>query len=335
MEVTEYLPIRVADESASGEVRRIALSLARDLGFSEADVGRVGIVATEAATNLVKHSGDGEIHLRVLRNEAAAGVGLLALDRGPGMDDVSSAMRDGFSSAGSPGTGLGAIRRLSDGFDAYSRPGQGTALVATVWPATGSPSPPAWQIGGVNVPYPGETVSGDAWAVSEAFGRSYVLLSDGLGHGTSAAEASAVAGKVFRGSASRSPADALERIHGALRPTRGAAVAVAEVDPGSSVVRFAGIGNISATIITDGATRSLVSHHGTAGHVARRIEEFTYPWSRESLLVLHSDGLTSRWTFERYPGIAFRDPTIIAGILYRDFRRSRDDASVVVVRGAA
>lgn len=332
MEVIEHLPVRVADESGAGEVRRIALSLARNLGFSDTDAGRVGIIATEVSTNLAKHTGGGEILLRILRNGAGSGVGILALDRGPGMADLSRALQDGFSSAGSPGTGLGAIRRLAGGFDVYSRPGQGTALVATVWPSASSSAGTASRIGGVNVPYPGESVSGDRWAVSETSARSFVLLSDGLGHGVSAAEASAVAGRVFERCANVGPADALERIHSALRPTRGAAVAVAEVDPGQSVVRFAGIGNISGTIVTGGATRSLVSHHGTAGHVARRIEEFTYPWTRESLLVLHSDGLTSQWSFDRYPGIAARDPTIIAGVLYRDFRRSRDDASVVVVR---
>ena len=91
---------------------------------------------------------------------------------------------------------------------------------------------------------------------------------------------------------------------------------------------------IAGTILANGATRSTVSHHGTAGHDARRIQEFTYPWEADALLVLHSDGLVSRWTLERYPGLVSRHPTLTAAVLYRDFRRGRDDTSVVVLRNA-
>jgi anti-sigma regulatory factor (Ser/Thr protein kinase) len=330
MEVIEQLPVRIADESGPGEARRVGTALARSAGLSEVDVGRLGIVVTEAATNLVKHGGGGEILLRALRHARSIGVGLLALDRGPGIADLGRALRDGFSSAGSPGTGLGAIRRLASSFDLYSRPGEGTALHATVW--SSPPAPPGLRIGGINVPCPGEAVSGDGWVATERAGGALVLLADGLGHGAGAAEASTLAADVFRRHAALSPVAALDRIHAALRPTRGAAVAVVEIDSANGLVRFAGIGNIAGTILADGASRSVVSHHGTAGHVARRIEEFTYPWRRGALLVLHSDGLTSHWSLDRYPGLAGRDPTLIAAVLYRDFRRTRDDTSVVVVR---
>ena len=82
-------------------------------------------------------------------------------------------------------------------------------------------------------------------------------------------------------------------------------------------------------------TRSVVSHHGTAGGAARRIQEFTYPWKGGDILVLHSDGLGSHWTLAGYPGLAQRHPALIAGVLYRDHRRGRDDTTVVVVREAA
>ncbi|HEY2389154.1 MAG TPA: SpoIIE family protein phosphatase, partial [Candidatus Binatia bacterium] len=194
--------------------------------------------------------------------------------------------------------------------------------------------PGAVLSGGIHVPYPGEEVSGDAWSVSATGGRHLVLVSDGLGHGAAAAAASAVARETFRRHLDGTPESMLARVHEALRPTRGAAVAIAEIDRRRQQVRFAGIGNIMGTIVADGTTRSVVSHHGTAGHDVRRIQEFSYPWPAGATLVLHSDGLQSRWTLERYPGLAAHHPALTAAILYRDFRRERDDTSVVVLRDA-
>jgi anti-sigma regulatory factor (Ser/Thr protein kinase) len=334
MEVTDHCRLEVSDASGTGHARRVAADMASRLALDEDDDGRVAIVVTEAATNLVKHAGGGELLLHALRLGDARGIGVLALDRGPGLTDLAAAMRDGYSSAGSPGTGLGAIRRQATVFDLHSSPGEGLALLAEVWTA---PPAPADRLvaGGVNVPFPGEPVSGDAWDVANTGPRALVLAVDGLGHGAYAADAAAAAVAVFRANTTAGPADVLARIHQALRATRGAAVAVAEVDRAAGLVRFAGVGNIGGTILAGTAARSLVSHYGTAGHDARRIHEFTYPWPAGAALVLHSDGITSRWTLDRYPGLAARHPALMAGVLYRDFRRGRDDASVVVVRERA
>jgi anti-sigma regulatory factor (Ser/Thr protein kinase) len=335
MEVTEHAHLEIRDASAAGHARRAAAELAHGLGFSAADVGRLGIVVTEVATNVAKHGGGGELLLRTLGSDGTRGIGLLALDRGPGFTNLSEAMRDGFSSAGTPGTGLGAIRRLSTLFDIYSVPGAGAALVATVWPSTPPADPPGPLVSGINIAHPGERVSGDAWALKTTPERTLVLVSDGLGHGTLAAAASEAAVGIFRQRTRLPPAEILEYVHEGLRPTRGAAVAITEIDSRRGAIRFAGIGNIAGTILTDGHTWSLVSHHGTAGHDVRRLQEFTYPWPVGATLVLHSDGLLSHWTLDRHPGLAARHPMLIAGVLYRDFRRGRDDTSVVVLRETA
>jgi hypothetical protein len=124
-------------------------------------------------------------------------------------------------------------------------------------------------------------------------------------------------------------------MHAGLRPTRGAAVAVAELIPSQQVVRFAGLGNISGAITGPTESRSFVSHNGIAGHEMRKIQEFTYEWPVDSLLVMHSDGVSARWDLGRYPGLASRHPSVVAGVLYRDYSRGRDDALVVVVRATA
>jgi len=121
-------------------------------------------------------------------------------------------------------------------------------------------------------------------------------------------------------------------MHDALRATRGAAIAVVNIDIGERLTRYAGLGNISGMIVTPDHKRvTLVSHNGTAGHIARRVQEFAYPLLRGAVIVLHSDGLSASWDPARYPGLWQRDPALIAAVLYRDFNRRRDDSTVVVI----
>ncbi len=324
-------PIPVTEASQVGSVRRTATDLAIGLGFDEVDTARVAIVATEMATNLAKHGREGVVLMRVAARPPAASLELIALDRGPGIADVGRALQDGHSTAGTSGTGLGAIRRGATRFDLYTSPA-GTAVLAALSPA-GTSAPAGFDVGVVSVPYPGEDVCGDGFAIDQQDGRALAMVVDGLGHGAPAAAAAIRAGEIFDAHHGLGPVDLMRRLHDGLRPTRGAAGALAEVDARRGVVRYCGVGNIAATILIGTSTRSLVSHHGTLGHDARRIAEFQHPWTADSTLVMSSDGLVSHWTLDKYPGLADRAPSLIAAVLYRDCRRHRDDTTVLVLRG--
>src|SRR5262249_56276575 len=115
------------------------------------------------------------------------------------------------------------------GFAICSVPGAGVALMATLWPGTPPVDGPPLA-SGINVAYPGERVSGDAWALKSTPDRTVILMSDGLGHGAPAAEASKIAVTIFRQRIGLRPPEILQQIHEGLRPTRGAAIGVAEVD---------------------------------------------------------------------------------------------------------
>ena len=159
-----------------------------------------------------------------------------------------------------------------------------------------------------------------------------LLLADGLGHGLSAADASGAAVAVFKKSRDIAPVTLLQQIHAALKGTRGAAVAVALLDYTQANLQFGGIGNIAGRVVSSESTRHMVSHVGTAGHEARRFQEFSYAWPPAAAIVLHSDGLTSNWNLENYPGLLSRDPALIAAVLYRDAARGRDDICVLVAK---
>lgn len=329
----------VEDETRVGEVRRHAGGLARSCGLDEEDEGRVALVVTELGTNLVKHARGGMILLRALRDGRRAGLEILALDRGPGIADIAAALRDGFSTASTPGNGLGAVRRLAEEFDIYSRAPSGTVVLARMWPrkraAEAAPSD-ALAVGAVCIPHPGETVSGDDWDARITPRGCRVMVADGLGHGPLAREAALSALSVFRtASPGAEPAAVVEDCHAALRATRGAAIALADLDGGGGSVRYSGVGNIATSLFdgSGGALQHAVSMNGTAGLGTVRARGFTYPWPADGILVMASDGIATRWSLEEHRGLAARDPSIIAAVLFRDHARGRDDATVVVVKG--
>jgi Stage II sporulation protein E (SpoIIE) len=188
------------------------------------------------------------------------------------------------------------------------------------------------ESGVINLPKVGEKICGDSWAAANAGSKNSILVADGLGHGSLASEASREAVAVFQTNVKLGPKAILEKTHAALKHTRGAAAAIAQIDRTQNTVCFAGVGNISGVIYTDTQTRSMVSYNGTIGHQMRKVEEFTYPWTPHSILIMHSDGLATQWDLNRYPGLASKHPAAIAAVLYRDFKRSRDDMTVIVAK---
>ena len=326
--------VPVVEESQIGAARRRAAALADALALDETERGRIGVIVTEAATNLVRHAREGLLVIQPVRGPRA-GVEVISIDRGPGMRDPARCLQDGYSTGGTGGTGLGAIKRMSSEFDLDSKLGVGTILVARVWRDHDSTSHGSAEVlfGGICTPIIGEEHIGDGWSVARSGDAFAIMVADGLGHGVDAEGPSRLAVEAFLAAKSASPSRIIELAHEALRGTRGAAVAVVRVE--GEEVRFAGVGNITGSVITDATTRHMVSHPGIVGHQMSRVQEFIYPWNDRSLLVLASDGIKTQWRLDAYPGISRRHPTLIAATIWRDFSRGRDDATVVVAQGPA
>jgi anti-sigma regulatory factor (Ser/Thr protein kinase) len=326
------IALAVQDQSQVAETRRRATEIAGRQGFGDVDAGRVALVATELATNILKHGNGGEILVGAYGEGADGGVELIALDKGPGIANVAASLADGYSTAGTAGKGLGAVARQSHFIDIASWPGNGTAVLVRL--KTGTPPEglvDSSRVGAVSVPKLGQDVCGDSWGVSLGVEETTLLVVDGLGHGPEAAEAAVEAVRLFhRFNGHRAPV-LLDYIHGGLRATRGAAVAVARFQSSSGKIIYSGIGNIAGVIAANGEMRRMVSMPGTAGHNARKIQAFEYPFTT-GLVILHSDGIASSWTLDKYPNLAARHPTLIAAVLYRDLTRHRDDATVLVAK---
>jgi anti-sigma regulatory factor (Ser/Thr protein kinase) len=322
--------IAVHESSQIVEARRAAVKLATESRLDEQSAGRLAIVVSELATNLVRHAVAGEILLQRLATSSGSVVEVMAIDKGPGMVNAERCMRDGYSTNGTPGNGLGAVHRLSETCEVFSKRGSGTVVVSRI----GAPESRRSTFGVVNLPYPGEVVCGDAWSLSDRADGVSMIVVDGLGHGPQAALASTAAVDVFEESPIADPSTIIERAHSRMTSTRGGAVAIASYD-GSGTLRYGSVGNVAGAILYNGKSRGLASQNGTVGAQIRRLRTDEYPCPPGSLVVLHSDGLVTRWNTDSYPGFAALHPSVLAALLYRDFRRERDDITVLVVRVAA
>jgi anti-sigma regulatory factor (Ser/Thr protein kinase) len=319
--------IRVEDPSAAAGCRAAAVSLAGRLEFPPERVDQLTLAVTEAASNLDKHANQGSMLLRITRAGGRPGIEMLTIDTGPGLRDTRAALRDGHSTSGTLGIGLGAIGRLADFSDLYSTPGHGTVLVARFWPA---PRPGTDPFAGLVRPMSGETECGDVFAAVQTGGTLTGVLCDGLGHGPLAANAATEAVHAVLDRPSDDPAAAVERAHGRMSHTRGGALAVVQVT--GRTVRFCGLGNITAVILADGARKGMLSVPGIAGHQARAIRQFEYDAPPGAAIILHSDGLSNRWKPEGLPGLGARDPLVIAAALLAEAGTHRDDAGVLVLK---
>jgi anti-sigma regulatory factor (Ser/Thr protein kinase) len=321
---------RVEEAASASGVRRAAERLATELALPAKRLADLSILVAEAAGNLVKHAEQGVMLVRTVRDAMNAGVEVIAVDSGPGMADVARSAFDGHSTTGTLGIGLGAILRQASWADLHSVPGKGTVLAAQVWPTT---APAHHLAAGITRPLAGEEVSGDGIAVRVADGRRQVLVVDGLGHGPLAAAAAHEAVRVFTNAPPAPPATVVEALHRGLSHTRGAALAVAEIDDAADVVHYAGLGNIAGSIHATGSPRrGLVSLPGIAGHQRRQIRAYDYPFPPGAMLLMHSDGVVDRWRVDDYPGLLTHSPQVIAATVLRDAGTRRDDAGVLVAR---
>ncbi len=329
MEVATTQVVFDLDHDADvGAVRRRLAVLANEVGLDESRTSDAALIATELCTNVLKHARHGGALIAAATENGVRGVAIAVWDRGPGMD-LEVSLRDGVSTAGTAGVGLGAISRLASAWDAYSYPGAGTVITATVF-ARAEPVRVRATIGGVCVPYPGLPIAGDGWDAHVDGSTATLIVSDGLGHGDGAAKATAVVLNAFQQGPRDALSDILDRAHGAARGTRGAAATIVRLDLERRLATIAGVGNVMAWICGE-QQRQLVTQHGTLGQTAPRIREETYPFPEGALLVVHTDGLKTRWELAAFPGLRRRQPSTIAAALWRDLARGRDDATVAVV----
>jgi anti-sigma regulatory factor (Ser/Thr protein kinase) len=340
MDVNQHYRFAVPDRSYASLTKKDITRLAESFALPEAAIGRINIIVSEMLTNLEKHTTNGGEVLVKAIGKPIRGIEIICMDNGPGMSDPDRMLEDGISTYGSSGQGLGAIKRQADEFDLYSQPKVGTVILARVYKSAKSKQVnAALDIGNIMVAKPKEVDCGDGYAVISHERGAYLLALDGLGHGTHAQEASQLAVKTYCEDPTPDPVIALRSIHANIRRTRGAVGFAASLDCSKNTFTYCGIGNIAGKLFSPDYTmgnlqyKNIISYNGILGHnVPGSFNNQTLEWSRGKVLVVHSDGLKSRWDLSRYPNLHKHLSSTIAAVLYKDHSRQTDDTLVLVCK---
>lgn len=331
MEVTDTIEIEVTEQSQISDARRRISKMSAEFGLDEKAQDRIALVVTELGTNLIKHSQQGgKFLVQGLKNNNMQGVEIFSVDSGPGMN-TSDCLVDGFSTTKTFGNGLGAAQRVSDEFDIFSKLGSGSVIKVRFWNSTGEVA--GSNLGGVSIPKKNELLSGDKWFVHMNGNGFMCILVDGLGHGFEACEASKLAIKRFKENLNLPPRECLKVVHSSLRGSRGAVGAIAKVVSESGNLDYCGLGNIAGTVFTGHERKHLTSMNGTLGYEGRKFLEFSVPWTKSSILLMHSDGIASQATAD-LGSVSERSASLIAAWTYQKYGKKIDDATVLVVKGA-
>lgn len=327
---------KVPDRSYSNIVKKEVHKFAVTLGFTPTRLAETDIIISEMLTNLNKHTPEGELLVKPVQcYNNITGIEILSIDNGKGIENLSEMMKDGKSTKGTLGQGLGAIRRLSDDFDIYTQSEWGTIVLSRIYITrkTEITSKPTVLINTLMLSKYGEDFCGDGWKYYKQ-GASYKLIAlDGLGHGPEAHKASKKAVKEFSEIRDASPAETIKVLHRKIRDTRGSVGMIFHIDTINNLIAYAGLGNISAKILSHNLSKNLVSYNGIIGHtIPNTIHTNTTPWHPDDILIIYSDGLKSRWDLAQFPNLLQHDGSIIAAALHKDFSRHRDDLLIIVLK---
>lgn len=336
--IQPYTVFSLTERSETSLVKKSLKALGLQIGFSPYQLAKLDIIISEITSNLFKHtSQQGEILFRMITQDGNQGIELISVDHGPGMADASHMMEDGVSTTQSLGTGMGAIRRLSDEFDIYSRKGWGTLLLSRIFKnkQQASPGDADVQFSTFMVAHPQEEVCGDGLSYKSQGQQHTFLLTDGLGHGIHAHEASRYAIEAFQQTDSTAPCQILQTIHDQLSHTRGAVGMAITVNTAGHTIDYCGVGNIAfrmtAPLVEKG--KHGISSNGTLGHnIPARLTEERWVWHDPAWLIVHSDGIDMHWALKDYAGLLRKDLSLVAAALYKDYKRDRDDSTILVVK---
>jgi histidine kinase-like protein len=279
----------------------------------------------EVAGNAWRHAGGGHVRLDRVEDAARVGITVTAMDRGPGIADVEAAMRDGWSTAGSMGFGLPGARRLMDDFEVLDRTGGGTVVSMTRWRRKAGPDAGLPLVDWAAAPE-------SAWAGRRAVVRRFpggvlMALVAGLGDRGDPQAAADTAASIVDGHASESPIALVERCHGALASTPGAAMGLVSLSGLDSQLTWLGVGDVKVALVRAArparpAVLAAPALLGAAGRWLPPLRAATVPVAPGDTLVLVAG--RSR-PIEDRDAIAAAAPRDVA-------KRLLDDAMVLVAR---
>jgi len=315
-------------------IKREIHNLAIGMGFTTSRAGQTDIILAELTSNLIKFAERGEILYRATSFEGLPAIEMYCIDEGIGIENVNKIMNDGFSTSNTLGHGLGAIARLSNVFEIYSVKNKGTVqyiIIGSKYDSKESGKRKPFDYAAVQLNCPKELVCGDGYFVKSLPGGFQVFVGDGLGHGVHARDAVQEAIRAFRVTREHDPVEIIRDIHASVKKTRGLVATIATADYKTGLWNICGVGNISTRIFLGLDSKNYSPYNGIIGHnIPRTLNNTVVPYLKNQMLVMHSDGLKTRWKLSDYPSLLKHPAGLIAATLYSGNVRGNDDATIFV-----
>jgi len=324
--------ISILDDASVSVARAHVRELGGEIGLAHEATETIAIAATELVRNQLIHSRGGRFMVRSIERHGVRGLELVAADRGPGLADPTRALDGMISTSGGLGSGLASVRRLMDELDFDIRLGEGTCIWARKF---AGPVPYRSEVAILGRPCEGERESGDDAAFVRQGDALTIGVVDGLGHGILARDVAAPAAALLRSRAELDPAAMLDAVEDALQRTRGAVMAVARIDLRLRQIEHAGIGDVRTHLYRPRECYRFSPVAGVLGAANQRHRPCVVersPIQDHDVIVMFSDGLTTRVDVSEELQLLRRHPIVIAAHLLERFGRSNDDAMVLVTR---
>jgi len=325
---------KIDDRSLIAFIKREIHNLALQLGFTPHRAAETDIIIAELTSNLIKYAGGGDLLYRAHYNGSYNEIEIYCLDKGIGIENVTKIMNDGYSTSNTLGQGLGAIKRLSNDFQIYSMRGWGTVQYIKICDKADFsvlPSENELNLSAISVNYPGERVCGDGYYIKYSKKGFQIFCGDGLGHGAKANEAVQQAVRAFKQCTENDPASILRYVHEHVKKSRGLVATIACADYTAETWSICGIGNINTRIYNGLDNKTYTPYNGIIGHnIPRTLNNTVVPYQKHQIIIMHSDGLRTRWNLAELTSIIKQSPGIIASALYKDNVRGTDDATILV-----
>ncbi len=316
-------------------IRRISKEIAKDIGFDVRAQEEIVLVVSELASNIIKYANRGILTLTPVSLAEQNGLMIEATDSGPGFNE-NTALKDGFSSSGTLGCGLGAVNRMMDEFDIHTNENNqlGTRIVCKRWlrkkSSVNGRCP--FDIGIVSRPKPGEDVNGDSFVIKQGNGQSLVAVIDGVGHGRLAHQAAQAARHYIENHSELPFLDIFRGVDRACRSSRGVVMALASFDWDSMKLTFASVGNIEVKVLGAQEKFKFIVRRGIVGKNAPNPVITENDWRMDYALALHSDGLSTHWNWKDFSHHSDRSAQFIAEYMHRALEKDSDDTTLIIVK---
>lgn len=327
----------VRDESGLLLFKSRFKAVGKRKGLRDVILEKMELVCNEVITNQVKHAkGSGMVQLWE-NGGSRPSLDFFALDYGPGIEDLEHAKKDGTTTTGTMGRGLGAIERLSSESSIYTiakshhaaDQWHGTAVWAR-FDIEKHKTRPKIEYGVYLRALHDDFYNGDCIHLKTESTSIRWLHIDGLGHGKEAEDAVQPANGVIE--IDTEIGERMGIVSQRLNAGRGGVGIMAELDINKESVAITGVGDMSVYIISNGEKRQIALSPGVLGHGHRSIEVSNLAFPKQALLITASDGIRASWNIKTLPYLWRLHPQMIALVMGQILGRNNDDRSLVVVR---